>query len=925
MIPVAGRVKIGMLLLFIIFTPGLSIFIRAQKSLILKNTKGKYPVDLYLEIFEDPTRQLSVNDVRSLQYSSQFKTNTEKSPNFGFTRSAYWVRFNINNESSFRSPWILELGFPNMHYADFYLFTSDGKLIKSTHTGKLRPLETRDIIFQNMVFSLVLTRIKECTVYARFANNPLMILPLTMWSTTEYTKKMQGDNIFIGFFVGILLMTAGYNLFLFLSLRDRSYLYYTLAIISLLFFTLSYTGLTSLYLWPNVMWLNLWSQPLFNFLLIITVLKFADSFLQLRIRLKRIHFIIYILMAITTLFTLTLPLTSYHFFILHMAIFTALGLFIIIGAGIISYQKGFKPARYFLLGFSAVGISGILIAFTRLQIIPSYFFSERAFVLSTILLIWFLSQALAHRIKLLRQDKEKADYELKKSEERIRILSRAMEQSPALVIITNLEGNIDYVNPKFVQITGYTLDEIRGKNPRILKSGTTPRSTYKELWETITSGNEWQGEFYNKKKNGELYWESAYICPIKNEIGEITHYLGLKEDITEKKKLQEQLIQIQKMESIGALAGGIAHDFNNILTVIKGYSDIIMRKLNRKNPLYKDISLIRSAGEKAENLTRQILTFSRKQVYQPKIIDINLVISDLEKMIRRMIGEDINIKMSLAPDLPRMKADPNQIEQIFVNLIVNAQDAIKQNRNITSDKSIIIETGQAFLDWDFVRKNIGSQYGLHVYFSVSDSGIGMSDITKQKIFDPFFTTKDKGTGLGLATIYGIVKQNLGNIFVYSEERKGTTFKIYWSASEEQISPDIPSEIEEELLTGNEVILVAEDDENVAMFSCSALKDAGYKVYVAKNGKEALDLVIKKNINIDLLLTDLVMPDMNGEELAHKIMENFPDIPVLFTSGYSDDLLKINGQLKQKVNFLQKPYSITSLLKKIRDILKPKSK
>jgi PAS domain S-box-containing protein len=512
--------------------------------------------------------------------------------------------------------------------------------------------------------------------------------------------------------------------------------------------------------------------------------------------------------------------------------------------------------------------------------------------------------------------------EKKLVEERIRILSRSVEQSPASIMITDLKGNIEYINPKFTEVTGYSFDEAKGKNPSILKSDETPKEMYKELWETITSGGEWKGEFHNKKKNGDLFWELAYIAPIKNEQRQTTHYLAVKEDITERKLLQQQLTQTQKMESIGTLAGGIAHDFNNLLTVINGFSDLLLMKLKENDLYYKEVSAIRSAGEKATKLTRQILAFSRKQIFQPKIISINDVVSDLDKMIHRLIGEDINIDVNLYPDIPNIKADPGQIEQILINLIVNARDAINQKTEKASEKKIIIETDIIYLNDTFLEKHIGSSSGLHTCFSVKDSGIGMSNETKQKIFDPFFTTKDKGkgTGLGLSTVYGIVKQNNGSIYVYSEPGIGSVFKIYWPASKTKLTTKISEEIIESELQGNEIILLAEDDEEVRNFAFAALKDFGYLVYPVENGKKALNLVKNKNIKVDLLFTDMVMPDMNGKELSERIKEISPNICILFASGYADNYIINSGELDKNINFLQKPYSINMLLKKVREVL-----
>jgi len=393
-------------------------------------------------------------------------------------------------------------------------------------------------------------------------------------------------------------------------------------------------------------------------------------------------------------------------------------------------------------------------------------------------------------------------------------------------------------------------------------------------------------------------------------------------DATERQSLQQQLNQAQRMESIGTLAGGIAHDFNNLLTVINGFSDFALMKIKEKDPLYKELSAIRTAGQKATDLTRQILAFSRKQIIQPKIISLNNVITDLDKMIHRLIGEDIKIDVKLFPDIQNIKADPGQIEQILINLVVNARDAVNHKTEQASEKEITIETDEIYFDESFTSKHIGSQSGLYICFSVSDNGIGMSEHIKEKIFEPFFTSKEKGkgTGLGLSTVYGIVKQNKGYINLDSELNKGSSFRIYWPTTKKKLTSVISVDHLESNLIGNESILLVEDDEGVKNFALSALSDFGYKVYTANNGKEAIELIKSEKIKIDLLFTDMIMPDMNGKELSQKLKKIIPELYILFASGYVDNNLLKSGELDKNINFLQKPYSINVLLKKIRKIL-----
>ena len=510
----------------------------------------------------------------------------------------------------------------------------------------------------------------------------------------------------------------------------------------------------------------------------------------------------------------------------------------------------------------------------------------------------------------------------KQSEERIRVLSRSVEQSSALIVITDLNGIVEYVNPKFEKVTGYVFDEIIGKNLNILKSNETSVKDYKKLWKTILAGKEWTGEFHNKKKDGTLYWEHCHISAIRNDKGKLTNFLAIKEDITEHKHLQEQLNQSQKMESIGTLAGGIAHDFNNLLTVIKGYSDLALLKTDENHPAFKAISAIHSAGERAENLTRQILAFSRKQIYQPKSIKINKVISNLDKMIQRLISEDIHVEKNLEKKVAFIKADAGQIEQIMINLIVNARDAINQKTEKAGEKKITIETGQAYLDEEYQKSHLGSKIGEHVHFTVSDNGTGMTEDVRKKIFEPFFTTKDtgKGTGLGLATVYGIVKQNNGSIYVYSEPGEGTSIRINWPATEESETQGVTEIFEELDFGGNEPILFVEDDDSIRDFAKNSLKSLGYDVTDSCNGAEALKVIKKNSKNFKLLVTDLIMPIMNGNELAEEVQKLYPEIEILFVSGYTDNHIVHSGALKTGLHFIQKPYTIKDLSAKIRNLL-----
>ncbi len=509
--------------------------------------------------------------------------------------------------------------------------------------------------------------------------------------------------------------------------------------------------------------------------------------------------------------------------------------------------------------------------------------------------------------------------ERKRIENQLRKLSQVVEQSPLSVIITDKTGTIEYVNPAFTRITGYTSEEVIGENPNILQSGKTSSPSYEMIWKIISSGETWQGELLDRKKSGKEYWALSLISPIKNKDGIITHFLGIQEDITNQKKLEEQLFQAQKMESIGRLAGGIAHDFNNLLTPILAYSQFLIPEFSEGDPIREDLEQIKNAGERAARLTRQLLAFSRKQILQPEVLNINKIVSESEKMFRRVIGEDVDFVTVLDPELGYTKIDPGQFEQILMNLIINARDAMPKGGKI------VLETLNVELDENYAQQHAQVSPGSYVMLGVSDNGSGMDAETQARIFEPFFTTKEKGkgTGLGLATVYGIVRQSGGYIWVYSEPGKGTTFKIYFPRIHEDARKFARKELAIDDFRGSENILVVEDEEVVRRSAFKILTKYGYNVLEASNAGEAFLIAEQLEEPIHLLLTDVIMPKMSGVQLAHRLKKIRPEMAVLFMSGYTDNAIVHHGVLDSDKEFLEKPFTPEMLTRRVREVLEKK--
>ncbi len=492
----------------------------------------------------------------------------------------------------------------------------------------------------------------------------------------------------------------------------------------------------------------------------------------------------------------------------------------------------------------------------------------------------------------------------------------AIEQAGEVVMITDPEGTIQYVNPAFTAVTGYSREEAVGQNPRIFKSGRQDEAFYRHLWETITNGGVWKGRMVNKRKDGTLYTENATISPVFDAEGKIINYVGVKRDVTAHLELTAQLQQAQKMESVGRLAGGVAHDFNNKLTVILGYAQMSMEGRDRTDPIYENLQQVMNAGNQSVSIVRQLLAFARKQTISPEVLDLNETMEGMLKMLRRLIGEDIDLLWQPDSHLWSVKMDPSQIDQILANLSVNARDAISGVGKVT------IETKNVALDANYCADRAGFVPGDYVMLGVSDNGCGMDKETLANAFEPFFTTKEvgKGTGLGLSTVYGIVKQNNGFVNIYSEPGKGSTFKIYLPRRGEKVEETVEA-VKAEMPQGRgETILIVEDDAPVLGLARRTLENLGYGVLTSANPVDAIAIARDHDGEIHLLVTDVVLPEMSGKDLGVEISKIRPAIQILYMSGYTANVIAHQGVLDEGVHFIGKPFTPDSLARKVRDVL-----
>jgi two-component system cell cycle sensor histidine kinase/response regulator CckA len=504
----------------------------------------------------------------------------------------------------------------------------------------------------------------------------------------------------------------------------------------------------------------------------------------------------------------------------------------------------------------------------------------------------------------------------------LRKLLRAVERCSVSVVITDPDGRVDYANPRFAEASGDTLAEMRGQRPRLTRPGDAKAEASRDLWAALRAAGEWTGDLVHLRRDGQAAHVLASFSPILDAEGRVTHFVGLLEDVTERRRseqalaaVQQQLLHSQKMEAVGRLAGGVAHDFNNLLNVIVGYAELLARSLPLRDSRRGRIEQILQAAMRASALTRRLLAFSRKQVLQPRVVDMNAAVRETEQMLRRVIGEDVDLVLRLGEEVGNVRVDPGQLEHVILNLAVNARDAMPRGGVLT------LATADADVDPDTAGPGAPGP-GRYVVLSVADTGIGMDAETRARIFEPFFTTKPigEGTGLGLATVYGIVQQSGGFVAVESEPGRGTTLRICLPHVDEPPDAAGRPTVSGPGPHGHETVLLVEDQDSLREMVSEALRLLGYRVLVAPDGESAIELAREHTGPLDLLVTDIVMPRLGGFDLARRLLTERPGLRVLYMSGHGTDVVTRHGVREAGLPLLEKPFRTDELALRVREAL-----
>jgi|GEM_PF-2376881 len=1037
-------------LLFMLPAPCLSM---GSEAMVLDDGAGRYQAGNYLEIMEDPGGALTIEQVSSREFSRNFMRSTEKSPNYGFTDSAYWVRITVKNRSRAVDTWLLMLDFANLQYIDFYSPIPGGTGYRERKTGLCLPVDTREIRYHRFVFALPVSFEQEKTLYLRFKNEASMTLPMVILSPAAFNRHINREYFALGIFYGMLAILIIYMFFMMLSLREVVYVYYIIYLFSITVCHAIYTGVLPAYAWP----LNPGSvgQAFLIFMsgAGISLVQFSIHFLRTEKLLPWFHRAMRALGILWTLLLSVSFLIRYGTIIRHFDFLLFITMIVVVSAGVAALARKFRPARYYVFSWLTFFVSVLVLLFVRVGIVQSNVFSEHAWEAGILIAALVWSYALSDRMNLLYAETKRAHVELEESEERYRLLA---ENTLDVIWTTGVDLRVTYVNHSIERLLGYAVHEFIGLHLRDWCPSETVAAVEhaaEELKQKATGGEKiqvtdeiqslhrdgriidmeitanplfdadgsfigFQGRFNDitKRKRAEaernrlieileatsdliataspegvilyinnagrqmLGWddgesgtirhiadahpawaiklitdeglpaaikngiwsrENAIIDPEgtevpisqvimshKSERGELQFFSTIIRDISMIRKTEEHLRQAQKMESIGILAGGIAHDFNNALGGVLGVLSILEHRLRRgESPdamqLEKYIRMMQESGGKAANIVQQMLSLARKREAVLGQVDLNAVADHVIEICANTLDKSINYDLRRYKSAAIVEADPVQIEQVLLNICINAGHAMTIMRGNGESYGGILTISIEGIKADayFRSRHPEAEVGSYWAISVSDTGVGMDRPTMTKVFDPFFTTKGegRGTGLGLAMAYNIVRQHRGFIDVYSEPGAGTTFKIYIPVSLKE--PEAESEEKTRgIKRGSGLILVIDDEDVIRQTATEMLMECGYEVITSGNGLDGAELFSRRYKEIALVVLDMAMPVMSGKEAFIKIKEIDHSARVLLVSGFRQDERIGDVMTLGADGFLEKPYTLHGLEEAVKKIM-----
>lgn len=900
----------------------LSFPVFSQNHLILTDSQQAHFAGPHLDILADPGGALSIDNITSNQSNLVFQRSNDIVPNFGYTKTVYWIRLSITNASKQTSEWLLDQNYSNTHFLDLYSPTTEPKQYTVKQSGNLRPYSSRDIPHRRILFTLNIPSGATHTYYLRMENGSSMTMDFRLWSHSAFLQSSDNENFWQGMIYGIPLIMLAFNLFMLISLRDASFGWLVGFIVSIMSFASFYHGYAQQLIPDSQAHMSYLGTMFTGNMIPLTLLFFSRSFFQPADDIPTLQRIQLILFVLLISLAFSIPFMSYAHWVKLTSILTLSTMAFISFRGVLSVIKQEPASQLFVQGLLFMILSIVIFFLVRMGLIDSNILTENIIPFGVMSLVLFMSLAPTDRINQLRSQEQRAlmalqfsDKKLATSNTKYRTL---FESANEAIFLVNLEHIID-CNLKALTMFNCNKEDIIGHNinefsPPFQKDGTPSRDTLIQKVQATLENQQQIFEWQCVRHDGSLFDVEVNLNRI--ELDNQVFYQALIRDITESKQLKDQLHRSQKMEALGKLTGGIAHDYNNMLGVILGFSELLETKLEDQPKLRDYAHRITQAGNRSKKLTQKLLSFSRHKHMDSTLVNLNSVLKDIQHMLEKILTASIKLELTLADDLWLAWLDQNDLEDALLNICINAMHAMPEGGYLR------LSTANISLD-----KNKASMFdvtaGEYIQLVITDTGTGMNEQTLSKIFDPFFSTKGEGgTGLGMSQVYGFLKRSEGGIQIQSQINKGTCINLFFPRCKAQSTHTNLKSPELNQSTSSGTILVVDDEPALRELAENILRSHGYSVFSTENAQQALEILDLHPV--DLVFTDIIMPDMNGYQLAAQVRSQHPNVAILLVSGYSDNPdFSRQSYSRETEHILQKPYSKNSLISKVNDLLKDK--